>query len=169
MADITLKGSPVKTSGDLPAVGTQAPAFELVKTDLSTATLDEFKGKKIVLNISPSIDTSICADSVRRFNEEANNLPDTVMLYISADLPFAHARFCEGEGLENVIPLSSFRSPEFGTNYGVKMTTGPFAGLESRAIVIVDKTGKIVYTDQTPDIVQDPSYEAALDAVKAID
>lgn len=162
MAQITLQGNPIETVGDLPGLNSQAPDFTLVRTDLSDCKLSDFGGQKVVLNISPSIDTSICAASVRRFNAEASNLDNTVIFYISADLPFAHQRFCEAEGLDKVIPLSTFRSPDFGNNYGVTMTTGPLAGLLARAIIIVDPSGKIVYTELVPEIAQDPDYEAAL-------
>jgi len=165
MAQITLKGNPINTAGDLPAVGIAAPPFTLVKTDLSETGLADFTGKRIILNISPSVDTSVCAASVRRFNIEAANLPDTVVLYISADLPFAHKRFCETEGIENVIPLSVFRSPEFGKDYGVTMLDGPMRGLPSRALVVIDAEGKVIYTEQVPEITQEPDYEAALKAM----
>lgn len=162
MAQITLQGNPIETIGELPAVTTQAPDFTLIRTDLSECKLTDFIGQTVVLNISPSIDTSICAASVRRFNTELNDLENTVVFYVSADLPFAHQRFCEAEGLDRIIPLSVFRSPEFGKDYGVTITTGPLAGLLSRAIVIIDKEGNIIYTEQTPEIAQDPDYEAAL-------
>ncbi len=147
MAPITLQGTPVETIGNLPAVGTLSPSFKLVKTDLSEAGLQDFAGKNIVLNIFPSLDTSVCAASVRRFNKEAGESSDTVVLCISADLPFAHKRFCESEGLDDVIPLSVFRSPEFGREYGVTFTGGPLSGLLSRAVVIIDKSGKVAYTE----------------------
>lgn len=162
MAQITLKGNPISTTGNLPAAKMSAPAFSLVKTDLSECSLKDFKGKTVILNISPSIDTSICAASVRRFNEAASSLDNTVVLYISADLPFAHKRFCEGEGLKNVIPLSTFRSPSFGTDYGVTIINGPLAGLLARAIVIVDMNGKVTYTELVPEIAQEPDYSKAL-------
>ena len=162
MAQITLEGKPVQTIGNLPSVGMPARSFKLVKTDLSEADLQNFSGKKIILNIFPSLDTSVCAASVRRFNKEAGEAPDTVVLCISADLPFAHKRFCEAEGLNNVIPLSVFRSPEFGRIYGVTITSGPLAGLLSRAVVIIDKSGKVAYTEQVPEITQEPDYDAAL-------
>ena len=162
MAQIRLEGNPVETIGNLPAVGTEAPSFKLVKTDLSEAALQDFAGKNIILNIFPSLDTSVCAASVRRFNKEAGESPDTVVLCISADLPFAHQRFCELEGLDDVIPLSVFRSPEFGRDYGVTITSGPLAGLMSRAVVIIDTSGKVAYTEQVPEITQEPDYDAAL-------
>jgi thiol peroxidase len=162
MAQITLQGNPINTAGNLPAVKTKAPAFTLTKTDLSDCTLQEYAAKTVVLNIFPSIDTSVCAASVRRFNKEAGELADTVVLCISADLPFAHKRFCEGEGLNNVIPLSCFRTPDFGRDYGATITSPPLAGLLSRAIVVIDPAGNIAYTQQVPEITQEPDYEAVL-------
>ena len=168
MADITLDGKPVQTIGTLPAVGMKAPSFRLVKTDLSAAELKDYANKNIVLNIFLSLDTSVCAASVRRFNKEASESPNTVVLCISADLPFAHQRFCEAEGLNEVIPLSVFRSPEFGRDYGVTLTSGPLAGLLSRAVVIIDKSGKVAYTEQVPEITHEPDYEAALLALSQL-
>ena len=168
MAQITLQGTPVETIGNLPAIGMLSPSFKLVKTDLSEAGLQDFAGKNIVLNIFPSLDTSVCAASVRRFNKEAGESADTVVLCISADLPFAHKRFCESEGLDDVIPLSVFRSPEFGREYGVTFTSGPLSGLLSRAVVIIDKSGKVAYTEQVPEIAQEPDYDAALLALSLL-
>lgn len=165
MAEITLKGNPVKTVGELPAVATQAPPFMLAKADLSDAGLGDFAGKTVVLNVFPSIDTEVCAASVRRFNEEASGLTSAVVLCVSVDLPFAHGRFCEAEGLKDVIPLSAFRSPDFGQDYGLTIASGPLRGLLSRAIVIVDRSGKVTYTEQVPEITQEPDYEAALRAL----
>lgn len=162
MAQITLKGNPIETIGELPGIGTQAPPFELTRTDMSDVGLEDFASKTIVMNIFPSLDTSVCAASVRRFNKEASDLDDTIVLCISADLPFAHKRFCEAEGLEDVIPLSVFRAPGFGHDYGVTITTGPLKGLLSRAIVIIDKSGKVIYTEQVPEIAQEPDYDTAL-------
>jgi thioredoxin-dependent peroxiredoxin len=162
MAQITLKGNPISTIGNLPGLNSTAPAFSLTKTDLSECSPGDFHGKTIILNIFPSIDTPVCAASVRRFNTEAGSLNNTVVLCISADLPFAHNRFCEGAGLKNVIPLSSFRSQSFGTSYGVTITTGPLAGLLARAIVIIDKNGDILYTELVPEITQEPDYSKAL-------
>lgn len=162
MATITLKGTPIETSGSLPAIGRQAPAFNLTRTDLSSCTQDDFSGKTIVLNIFPSIDTPVCAASVRRFNAEAILQKDTVVLCISADLPFAHKRFCEIDGLDNVIPLSVFRSPSFGADYGLTITTGPLTGLLARAIVILNPDGKVVHTELVPEIAQEPDYHKAL-------
>ena len=166
MAQITLKGNAIETVGTLPEVGTAAPDFTLTKSDLSAGSLTDFAGKNVILNIFPSLDTAVCAASVRWFNNEAGNLPDTVVLCISADLPFAHKRFCEVEGIDNVIPLSSFRTDDFGQNYGTTITTGPLAGLLSRAIVLIDKTGKVIYSEQVPEITQEPDYNAALTALK---
>lgn len=166
MAKITLKGNAIETCGTLPAKASAAPPFTLVKTDLSEVTLADYKGKKVVLNIFPSIDTPVCAASVRHFNKTAGESTNTAVLCISADLPFAHSRFCETDGLKNVESLSVFRSPTFGTDYGVTITTGPIAGLLSRAIVIIDGDGKVVYTEQVPEITQEPNYDAALTALK---
>jgi thiol peroxidase len=162
MASITLKGIPINTSGDLPSVGTDAPSFAAVKSDLSECSLADLAGKRVVLNIFPSIDTGICAASTRRFNTEAGNLENTVVVCVSADLPFALGRFCGAEGLENVVPVSTFRNPEFETDYGVKIIDGPLASLLSRAVVVIDESGKVVYTEQVPEIAQEPNYEAAL-------
>jgi len=162
MAQITLQGNPIETVGALPAQGSAAPGFTLVKTDLSEVSLSDFSGKKVVLNIFPSIDTGVCAASARRFNTIASQKDNTVVLCVSADLPFAHQRFCEAEGLENVVPVSVFRSPEFGKEYGVTITTGPLTGLLSRAVVVIDNAGNVAYTEQVPEIAQEPDYDAAL-------
>lgn len=166
MAQITLKGNPINTIGTLPAIGSQAPDFKLTKTDLSDVSLADFAGKRIILNISPSVDTGICADSVRRFNVAADKLNNTVILYVSLDLPFAHARFCEAEGIKSVISVCGLRTRSFGKDYGVLITDGPMEGLFSRAVVILDENGKVIYTEQVPEIVQEPNYEAALDVLK---
>jgi len=163
MAHITLKGNPIETIGELPALNSKPPSFTLTKTDLTDCTLEDCQGKTIILNIFPSIDTAVCAASVRRFNKEAGTMDNTVVICVSADLPFAHQRFCEGEGLKNVIPLSAFRSVNFGKDYGVTIITGPIAGLLSRAVIIIDKNGKVVYSEQVPEIGQEPNFEAALD------
>lgn len=165
MATITLHGKPIETVGTLPAPGSPAPAFSLAGTDLADRTLAEFAGKTVVLNIFPSIDTPVCAASVRRFNQEAGQRANTVVLCISADLPFAHHRFCEVEGLKNVIPLSVFRAPAFGRDYGVQIATGPIAGLLARAVIIVDPAGKVSYTEQVPEISQEPDYAKAMAAL----
>ena len=165
MALITLKGNSIRTYGDLPAVGTQSPDFVLVGKDLLEVALGSLAGVTLVLNIFPSLDTPVCAMSVRRFNAEAAARDGVKVLCISADLPFAHARFCETEGIENVLSLSNFRSPDFGRDYGVEITTGPLRGLLSRAVLIIDPEGKVVYTEQVPEIVEEPDYEAALKAL----
>jgi thiol peroxidase len=165
MASITLKGNPVSTIGDLPATGSTAPAFTAVKTDLSECTLAGLAGKKVVLNIFPSIDTGVCAASTHRFNKEAGSLDNTVVVCVSADLPFALGRFCGAEGLEDVVPVSVFRNPEFGENYGTTIADGPLAGLLSRAVVVIDESGSVVYTEQVPEITQEPNYDAALAAL----
>lgn len=165
MASITLKGNPVSTVGNLPAVGAVAPAFSAVKTDLSECTLEELAGKKVVLNIFPSIDTGVCAASTRRFNQEASSLENTVVVCVSADLPFALGRFCGAEGLENVVPVSVFRNPSFGVDYGVAIADGPLAGLMSRAVVVIDESGNVAYTEQVPEITQEPNYDDALAAL----
>ena len=166
MAQITLKGSPINTAGSLPGVSSVAPEFKVVKTDLALMSLSEFKGKKVILNIFPSIDTSVCAASVRRFNVEATRLANTVVLCISRDLPFAQKRFCAAEGLENVIPGSEFRDSNFSDAYGIRIVDGPLEGLLARAIVVIDEKGRIVYTEQAPEITQEPDYEKALAALK---
>lgn len=163
MAQITLKGNPIETIGTLPAVGSKAADFTLVKSDLSEQTLSELAGTKVVLNIFPSIDTPVCAAAARKFNEAAGGA--ATVLCISADLPFAHKRFCEIEGLENVVPLSNFRNADFGKDYGVTITTGPLTGLLSRAIVVIDANGQVAYTEQVAEIAQEPDYDAALAAV----
>ncbi len=165
MATITLKGNPVNTVAELPENGTAAPSFTLVNKDLSESNLADYAGKTVVLNIFPSLDTPVCAASVRRFNLEASSIPGAVVLCVSADLPFAHKRFCEVEGIENVVSLSVFRSPEFGQDYGVTMADGPLKGILSRAVVIIDPEGKVIYAEQVPEITQEPDYEEALKAM----
>ena len=162
MAKITFRGSPVHTQGDLPAVGSKAPDFKLTSGDLTEKTLSDFQGKKIVLNIFPSIDTGVCAASVRHFNESASGLENTAVLCISKDLPFAHSRFCAAEGLENVVSLSEFKDSNFSDAYQVKMNDGPLAGLMSRAVVVIGEDGNVKYTEQVPEIGQEPDYEKAL-------
>ncbi len=168
MATITLKGNPIHTRGELPAVGAKAPGFRLTGADLSEVLLSDFDGKAKVLTMAPSLDTDVCAATARRFNQEAGALDETVVLQISADLPFAQQRFCTSEGLSNVIPLSTFRSPEFGEDYGVVITDGPLAGLISRAVVVLDRENRVVYTEQVPEIGQEPDYERALQAAAGI-
>jgi thiol peroxidase len=165
MAQITLKGNPINTIGNLPEAGTVAPEFTLVKNDLSETKLSDYKGKKVILNIFPSLDTATCAASVRRFNQEASSLENTVVLCVSKDLPFAQARFCGAEGLEDVHTVSDFRTGQFGKDYGVEIIDGPLAALESRAVVIVDEEGKVIYGEQVPEIVDEPDYDKALAAI----
>lgn len=166
MATITLKGNSIKTIGQLPAVGTQASDFLLTGADLSDATLSQFAGKRVVLNIFPSVDTGVCAASVRRFNAEVSKLKNTVVLCISADLPFALSRFCGAEGLTNVVTLSELRNCEFGDNYGVRIVDGPLAGLLARAVIVLDETGKVIYTEQVPEITQEPDYAPVVELLK---
>jgi thioredoxin-dependent peroxiredoxin len=166
MATITFKGSPTRTSGELPAIGTKAPDITLTKTDLSDVTLKDFAGKKKILNIVPSLDTGVCAASARKFNEAVAALNEAVLLNISADLPFAAGRFCESNGLKNVVALSTFRSPGFARDYGVGIVEGPLAGLTARAVVVLDAQDNVLYTEQVPEIAQEPDYFAALAAVK---
>ena len=168
MANVTFKGNPIQTIGDLPRIGAAAPSFELTKSDLSDVRLSDFMGKKVVMNIFHSLDTSTCAASVRRFNEELNKLNDTVVLCISADLPFAQSRFCGAEGLDNVLPLSVFRSANFGKDYGVLYISGSIRGLLARSILVLDRTGRVSYTEQVAETSQEPNYEGAIAAVKAI-
>ena len=162
MASITLGGNPINTNGSLPQVGSKAADFQLVKNDLSIATLADFAGSKVVLNIFPSIDTGTCAASVRKFNEKASALANTKVLCISRDLPFAQKRFCGAEGLENVINLSDFKEGSFGKNYGLEITDGPLAGLHSRVVIVLDENGTILHTEQVKEIADEPNYDAAL-------
>jgi len=162
MAEITLKKNPIHTCGALPSVGAPAPDFLLTKTDLADIALQDFAGKRVVLNIFPSIDTPVCAMSVRRFNAEAARLKNTAVLCVSDDLPFAHSRFCAAEGLENVIAVSELRKRKFGEDYGVRIVDGPLAGLLARAVVIIDEKGKVIYTELVREIAQEPDYSAAL-------
>lgn len=162
MASITLKGNAINTCGELPKIGTQLADFKLVQNDLSIATLSNFDGKKLVLNIFPSIDTGTCATSVRKFNESAAGLENTVVLCISRDLPFAQQRFCGAEGIENVVNLSDFQAGTFGKDNGLEIVDGPLAGLHSRVLIVVDENGKVIYTEQVGEIVNEPNYEAAL-------
>lgn len=165
MANITFKGNPVQTVGNLPAVGSVAPDFTLVSGELADVSLSDFKGKNVVLNIFPSLDTGVCAASVRRFNKEATGLNNTVVLGISADLPFASGRFCSAEGIENVITLSTFRDNAFGNDYGLLMSDGPLNGLLARAVVVVNPEGEVVYTELVPEIAQEPDYHSAINSI----
>lgn len=162
MTETKFKGTPVKLMGELPQKGTIAPSFQLVGKDLNSITLDDFKGKKVILNIFPSLDTSVCATSVRKFNVEAAKMNNTVVLAISKDLPFAHARFCTTEGIENVLTASVFRDGEFEKDYGVLMENGPLAGLLARAVFVIDENGKIIYEELVPEITNEPDYASAL-------
>lgn len=166
MSTVTLGGNKVNVKGNFPAIGSQAPDFTLVKSDLSELTLSSLKGKKVVLNLFPSLDTKVCAMSVRKFNEMAAQMENTVVLAISKDLPFAHARFCTTEGIEKVIGLSAFRNCSFGEEYGVALADGPLAGLLARAVIILDEQGKVVYTELVPEITHEPNYEEALKGLK---
>jgi thioredoxin-dependent peroxiredoxin len=166
MATITLKGNKINTSGNLPKVGESLKDFELLKNDLSIVSLKDFKGNKLVLNIFPSLDTGTCAASVRNFNKEAANLKNTQVLCISRDLPFAQARFCGVEGIQNAITLSDFNTGKFGKDNGLQIIDGPLAGLFSRVVIVVDQNGKVIYTEQVPEIVDEPNYKAALAVLK---
>lgn len=165
MAELKFKGSPVHTNGNLPETGQKAPDFTLVKNDLSRTSLSDYAGKKVVLNIFPSIDTGVCATSVRTFNERAAGLENTVVLCVSKDLPFANGRFCGAEGISNVETLSDFDGESFGTAYEVQMTDGPLKGLLARAVVAVNEKGEVVYTELVDDIVNEPDYDAVLKAL----
>ncbi len=166
MATITLKGNPISTNGELPAVGGKAPDFRLTGIDLADVSLGDFAGKTVVLNIFPSVDTPTCAASVRRFNAEVDKLGDAVVLCASADLPFAHKRFCGAEGLERVRSVSDLRDKAFGERYGVKITSGPLAGLLARSVVVVDGGGTVKYTQLVNEVTEEPDYDAAIKAVK---
>lgn len=161
MAQVTLQGNPVDLNGTLPQVGAPAPAWVLTAADLSDKTLADFAGKRKVLNIFPSVDTGVCAQSVRTFNQRASQLDNTVVLCISADLPFAQARFCGAEGLDQVVTLSAFRS-SFATDYGVQLASGPLRGLTARAVMVLDEKDQVVYVGLVPEITQEPDYDAAL-------
>lgn len=165
MATVTFQNKPVQLCGQLPAVGTQAPNFGGVRGDLSVVHLPDFLGRRVVLNVFPSLDTSVCAASVRRFNKEAAALANTVVLCISKDLSFAQSRFCTTEGLQNVVPLSTFRCKCFDEYYGLAIAEGPLEGLLARAVIVVDENGKIVYEELVPEITTEPDYEAALAAL----
>lgn len=162
MATVTLGGNPVKTNGELPKVGSKAPEFKLIKSDLSITTLADYAGSKLVLNIFPSIDTGTCAASVREFNTKASELANTKVLCISRDLPFAQKRFCGAEGIENVENLSDFNSGSFGKDYGLELSESVLAGLHSRVVIVLDETGTVKYTEQVAEIADEPNYDAAL-------
>ena len=165
MATVTLGGNPIHTNGELPKVGSKAPDFNLVNTDLSIASLADFAGSKVVLNIFPSIDTGTCATSVRTFNAKASTLANTKVLCISRDLPFAQKRFCGAEGLENVINLSDFNTGSFGKDYGLEITDSVLAGLHSRVVIVLDENGVVKYAEQVPEIADEPNYESAIAAL----
>ena len=165
MATTAFKGTPVQISGELPAVGSSAPTIDLVGADMSEVTTDGLAGRRVVLNIFPSVDTGVCANSVRKFNELAAGLDNTRVVCASADLPFALARFCGAEGIENVTAASGFRS-DFGDAFGVTMTEGPLRGLYARSVVVLDENGSVTYTELVPEIGQEPDYDAALAALK---
>ncbi len=166
MAKVTLKGSAINTNGELPKKGAQAPGFHLVDANLVDVTLATYKGKKKLLNIVPSLDTGVCATSMKTFNEAAPTYKDTTFLTISADLPFAQGRFCKAENVSNVLALSMMRSRNFAKDYGVLMTDGPLAGICARAVVVLDASDKVIYTELVPEITQEPNYAAALAALK---
>lgn len=166
MATVTLKGNPINTSNNLPETGTKAPDFLLTATDLSVHSLTNYAGSKLVLNIFPSIDTGTCAQSVRTFNKEASELENTKVLCISRDLPFAQGRFCGAEGLDNVVNLSDFKNGSFGKAYGLDFIDGPLEGLHSRCVVVIDENGTIKHTEQVGEIVDEPNYKAALEALQ---
>ncbi len=165
MATVTLQGTEMHTSGELPEVGSGAPDFRLTDGDLQDVSLKDYAGKKVLLNIVPSLDTPTCAESARRFNERLAGRDDAVCLVVSADLPFAQGRFCSTEGLENVVPLSMMKSKKFAKDYGVLITDGPLEGLAARAIVVVDENGKVTYTQLVEEIADEPDYDAALKAL----
>lgn len=165
MAQVTLKGNPINTIGNLPEVGSKAPDFELTKTDLSNVTLKDYLGSKLILNIFHSIDTGTCAQSVRQFNLEASELENTKVLCISKDLPFAMARFCGAEGIENVDMLSDFRDGNFGLNYGLTFADEPLRGLLSRSIIVLNENGTVMHTEQVQEVVEEPNYKASLYAL----
>lgn len=166
MAKITLGGNPIETIGNLPKIGIKAPDFSLTTIELSKKSLSDFAGKKVILNIFPSIDTGTCATSVRAFNKTAADLDNTIVVCVSRDLPFAQARFCGAEGIENLVMLSDFSTGSFGKDYKLEITNGALANLHSRAIVIIDENGNITYTEQVPEIADEPNYEAALKAIQ---
>jgi len=165
MAKITLRGNAINTSGNLPVNGSKAPDFKLVKSDLGSLSLEELKGKKVILNISPSLDTSVCATAVRKFNQMAAGKENTVVLAITKDLPFASGRFCTTEGITNVTTLSGFRDQAFGKAYGVELVDGPMAGLYARSVVVIDEQGIVKYSELVPETVNEPDYERALSAL----
>ena len=167
MSETKFKGSPVRVAGEFITAGAEAPAFELVKSDLSPPRLSGLQSKRGVLNIFPSLDKSVCATSVREINKRGASLPDTGVVGVAKGPPFSHARFCTTEGIENVVPASDFRASGFDGAYGVLMADGPLAGLLARAVVVIDKAGRVVYTELVPEITEEPDYDKAVEAVKA--
>jgi len=165
MAQVTLKGTAFNTNGDLPAVGNAAPDFSLVDADLNNVSLATYAGKKKILNIVPSLDTPVCATSTKIFNERVTGRNDVVVLIVSADLPFAHKRFCDDNKLANVIPLAMMRSRNFAKDYGVLLTEGPLAGITCRAVVVLDENNKVIHSQLVPEITQEPDYEAAMQTI----
>lgn len=166
METVYFKGEPCHTSGNVPEVGTKAPCFTLVTPALKEISCADFKGKRVILNVFPSLDTPVCAASVRHFNQEASTLSDTVVLCVSMDLPFAAGRFCEAEGLKDVIPASAFRSPSFAEKYGLELVDGPLAGLLTRAVIILDGDRNVIYTDLVNEITEEPRYNEALEVLR---
>ncbi len=166
METIYFKGTPCHTYGNIPAVGTKAPCFNLVTKDLTDIRCNDFPGKRIVLNIFPSLDTPVCAASVRRFNQEAAGLTDTAVVCVSMDLPFAQGRFCSAEGIENVIVASAFRSPTFSQQFGLQIVDGPLAGLLARAVIVLDENHKVIFSDLVEEITNEPDYEGAISVLK---
>ena len=162
MAQITFKGNPVNTSGSLPAVGSAAPDFSLVNTDLSTVSLADFAGKKVIINIFPSVDTGVCATQLKTFNQRVAGMDDVVLLFTSMDLPFAFNRFCGAEGIENAVTASDFRARSFANDYGILMEDGPLAGLYARAVLVLDADHKVTYSELVPEITQEPDYDSAM-------
>jgi thiol peroxidase len=166
MANVTLGGNPITVGGNFPKAGDTAPDFTLTGKDLKDVSLKDFAGKRKVLNIVPSLDTAVCQTSTRTFNQKASGLDNTVVLVISADLPFASSRFCTTEGLNNVVTLSTFRNRDFHSKYGVDISDGPLKGLASRGVVVIDQNNKVLYSELVPEIKQEPNYDAALAALK---
>lgn len=166
MAKVTFKGNPVHTAGELPRKGDKAPEFVLVKPDLSELKSESLRGKRVVLNIFPSLDTPVCATSVRKFNQLAAKMADTVVVAVSKDLPFTHQRFCTTEGIDQVTGASAFRNTDFGRSYGVEISDSPLAGLFARAVVVLDKDGRVMYEELVPEISSEPDYDAALSVLE---
>lgn len=165
MASVTFKGAKVQTSGDLPQVGVKAPDFILTDSDLKDRTLNDFRGRRKLISIVPSLDTAVCALSAKKFNDAAKEHPGITILFVSADLPFAQKRFCVGDGLQNIVTLSMMRSKDFAQKYGILITDGPLAGLCSRSILVLDENDKVIYRELVPEITQEPNYQKALEAL----